>query len=70
MKTYLFVKEISDFDKLGNPILFFREFMTIIASSENEAWEKFEEQLRPRSPKRKNYEQELKRWKITEEDIF
>lgn len=52
MKTYLFVKEISDFDKLGNPI-FFREFMTIIASSENEAWEKFEEQLRPRSPKRK-----------------
>lgn len=50
MKTYLFVKEISDFDKLGNPI-FFREFMTIIASSENEAWEKFEEQLRPRSPK-------------------
>lgn len=38
MKTYLFVKEISDFDKLGNPI-FFREFMTIIASSENEAWE-------------------------------
>ena len=69
MKTYLFVKEISDFDKLGNPI-FFREFMTIIASSENEAWEKFEEQLRPRSPKRKNYEPEFKRWKITEEDIF
>lgn len=44
--------------------------MTIIASSENEAWEKFEEQLRPRYPKRKNYEQEFKRWKITEEDIF
>lgn len=69
MKTYLFVKEVPDFDKLGHRI-FFREFMTIIASSENEAWEKFEEQLRPRFPKRKNYEQEFKRWKITEEDIF
>lgn len=69
MKTYLFVKKISDFDKLGNPI-FIKEFMTIIASYENEAWEKFEERLRPRFPKRKSYEQEFKRWKITEEDLF
>lgn len=69
MKTYLFVKEVPDFDKLGHRIVF-KEFIKIIASSKNEAQEKFEEQLRPRYPKRKNYEQELKRWKITEEDIF
>jgi hypothetical protein len=69
MKTYLFVKEVPDFDKLGHRIVF-KEFIKIIASSKNEAQEKLEEQLRPRYPKRKNYEQELKRWKITEEDIF
>ena len=69
MKTYLFVKEVPDFDKLGHRIVF-KEFIKIIASSKNEAQEKPEEQLRPRYPKRKNYEQELKRWKITEEDIF
>lgn len=69
MKTYLFVKEVPDFDKLGHRIVF-KEFIKIIASSKNEAQEKLEEQLIPRYPKRKNYEQELKRWKITEEDIF
>lgn len=69
MKTYLFVKEVPDFDKLGHRIVF-KEFIKIIASSKNEAQGKLEEQLRPRYPKRKNYEQELKRWKITEEDIF
>lgn len=67
--TYLFVKKIEVVDKLGHPITF-GEYKTISTFSEEDAWEELKEYIRLKYPKRRNYEEELKKWKITKEDIF
>lgn len=60
-KTYLFVRETKDIDKLGHPITF-KEFRTIDALFEEEAWDRLREQIRFKYPKRKIYEEELEKW--------